>query len=313
MLRKLVKKILLKTKNQFELESLLVGNLMNVPESFKRKQIKYIEKKQNKDGGFSGRLGFSDIYYTAFAVRVMSALRAGDKKFWNRVSSFAKGFDLNSADLAGLVSFLQLMDILEKKNAIKVKEEYRRAAKEILKRYEKKDGGYMKSPFDKTMSIYNSFLAMLCLSKLGDKYPESNKASSKLLKRQTDDGGFTELGIKLNGQTNPSAAAVMMLFAFDALSQRAKEKAAGFFVRMQDSSGGFFAHEKAPMPDLLSTYTTLLTLKAIGESKSVDREAARKFVDSLADKNGGFKGVEVDNATDIEYTYYGLGCLGIIR
>ena len=105
----------------------------------------------------------------------------------------------------------------------------------------------------------------------------------------------------------------MSLFVFDRDSDAVRKKAVKYFVKMQDKSGGFLAHAKAPVSDLLSTYTALITLKTLGETGAAGRKAALEFVRSLMFKAGGFKSVRIDNDSDIEYTYYGLGCLGLLE
>ncbi len=313
MLRSGIIRLLSGGKNQFELEALLVGRLKGVPERVKSRSAAYILSKQKKDGGFPGRLGNSDIYYTAFALRSALLLQIKNAGFWKRAAGFISGIDVPGLDLAGLVSYLQSADILEKYFGYAPATDYRSAALKTLKNYEVSAGGFRKSPVDGTLSIYNSFLALLCLSKLGEKYTDPGKATARILKRQGSDGGFSELGFTAAGRTNPSAAAAMTLFALRKLPAPAGEKAAGFFAAMQCGNGGFLAHKKAPIPDLLSTYTSLLTLKALGRLKEVDAKRALSFVNSLENIKSGFKAVEIDNASDLEYTYYGLGCLGILE
>jgi len=313
MLNKLVKNIVLASKNGFETESLLVGGLGRVTAVEKNRQERYILRKQNKDGGFSGRLGYSDMYYTAFAAKAMLMLNAGNAGFWKKLASFAGSYKVSEMGLSGLASFLQVLDILEKKKQISAAKEIRNETLELLGQYEDRTGGYLKSPMDTKMSLYNSFLAMLCLSKLKVNYPNREKTAVKIIKRQRRDGGFSDMGYDSYGQSNPSAAAVMTLYVFDRLSNVAKSKAVKYFSGMQVSSGGFLAHKKAPVPDLLSTYTVLLTLKALGCLGKADEEQALKFVRSLMLAGGGFKSVQIDNNSDLEYTYYGLGCLGLLE
>ena len=38
----------------------------------------------------------------------------------------------------------------------------------------------------------------------------------------------------------------------------------------------------------------------------------RRFAESLALEEGGFRGAEWDPAHDVEYTFYGLGTLGLL-
>ena len=44
-----------------------------------------------------------------------------------------------------------------------------------------------------------------------------------------------------------------------------------------------------------------------------DLAAVRRFASSLELEQGGFRGAEWDPAHDIEYTFYGLGTLGLLR
>ena len=44
----------------------------------------------------------------------------------------------------------------------------------------------------------------------------------------------------------------------------------------------------------------------------LDATAARRFVKSLALPGGGFRAGTWDDAVDVEYTFYGLGALGLL-
>jgi len=63
---------------------------------------------------------------------------------------------------------------------------------------------------------------------------------------------------------------------------------------------------------LLSTFTALVTLLDLGAMDRVDREAARRFVESLAMPSGGFRAGVWDDQADVEYTFYGLGSLALL-
>ena len=45
----------------------------------------------------------------------------------------------------------------------------------------------------------------------------------------------------------------------------------------------------------------------------IDLTAVRRFAESLELDDGGFRGAEWDPAHDVEYTFYGLGTLGLLR
>ena len=74
----------------------------------------------------------------------------------------------------------------------------------------------------------------------------------------------------------------------------------------QDVSGGFYASEVAPVPDLLTTAVGLFTMSLIGE-KAGD---ATDFINAHWLDNGGFAPTILDEYSDVEYVFYGLLALG---
>ncbi|GEM_PF-4059714 len=74
----------------------------------------------------------------------------------------------------------------------------------------------------------------------------------------------------------------------------------------QDETGGFYASEMAPVPDLLSTAVALFTLRLVdGQAKS-----AKEFVEAHWMEAGGFCPTILDDYSDVEYVFYGLLALG---
>src|SRR5436189_9689 len=53
----------------------LVDGLDRLPEEFRQRHIDWLRSVQNPDGGFSGRAGGSDLYYTGFALRSLAVLQ----------------------------------------------------------------------------------------------------------------------------------------------------------------------------------------------------------------------------------------------
>ena len=74
----------------------------------------------------------------------------------------------------------------------------------------------------------------------------------------------------------------------------------------QDETGGFFASEVAPVPDLLSTAVAVFTLRIIGGRP---RPAAR-FIEAHWLDMGSFAPTLLDEYSDVEYLFYGLLALG---
>ena len=74
----------------------------------------------------------------------------------------------------------------------------------------------------------------------------------------------------------------------------------------QDDTGGFYASEQSPTPDLLSTAVSLFTTRLIG----VDVKDATQFVMAHWLDGGGFTPTVFDDYSDVEYVFYGLLALG---
>lgn len=74
----------------------------------------------------------------------------------------------------------------------------------------------------------------------------------------------------------------------------------------QDNTGGFYASEAAPIPDMLSTAVALFTFRLIG----AEFRDATQFIQAHWLDNGGFAPTVLDDYSDVEYVFYGLLALG---
>lgn len=78
--------------------------------------------------------------------------------------------------------------------------------------------------------------------------------------------------------------------------------------KRQDETGGFYASEQAPIPDLLSTAVALFTLRLL----EINVKDATPFIQAHGLDNGGFAPTLYDDYSDVEYVFYGLLALGSI-
>ncbi|MBP5425448.1 MAG: hypothetical protein J6Y33_05170 [Prevotella sp.] len=76
----------------------------------------------------------------------------------------------------------------------------------------------------------------------------------------------------------------------------------------QDETGGFYATDVSPIPDLLSTAIALFTLRLVG----TEAHDATDFIHAHWLDNGGFAPTILDDYSDVEYVFYGLLALGSI-
>src|SRR5687768_4986579 len=301
------------------LESLtlrLATGIAQLPEDFRQRQSRYLLSAQREDGGFAGREGGSDLYYTGFALRSLAIL--GDL-YGEPAERAAKFLQSRMKGQELIVDFLSLIyggmliqsaagiDIFVDADA-----SWRDAVAAAMQSLRRADGGYAKGPEGNASSTYHTFLVLLCLQLMGREPSDPAAIIHFLMSQQADEGGFREIRASKRAGTNPTAAAIGALRILSQLDENTRLDTIDFLAEMQTDEGGLRANTRIPIADLLSTFTGLLTLQDLGGTSEIDISAVEKFVRSLARDEGGFHGAAWDTAHDVEYSFYGLGCLGLL-
>lgn len=255
-------------------------------------------------GGFAGRAGDDDLYYTDFAVRALHALGRLDADIAAHADAFARGVEPRGIiDVANRLSIALLTDRVapDERDLLDVVQSHRNA-----------DGGYGKTPLATAGSTYHTFLAVACHDALGVSVPQRRSVGRFLRSRLQGDGGFGETGLARRGSTNPTAAAVATGMMLGLRSGRAARRVGKFMASMRDESGGWRASALSPCADIMSTYTGLTTLSALGTADRSVVTLARAFCGACERNGGGFGAMPLDTGVDVEYTYYGLGVRGLL-
>jgi geranylgeranyl transferase type-2 subunit beta len=301
------------------LESLtlrLSSGLAALPEAVRSRHAKYLLAAQRDDGGFAGREGGSDLYYTGFALRGLALLgelygppaekaagflrsRLGGQE--SIVDFFSLVYGAALLETAAGIDVFVAADVAWRDNTAALLESFRRA-----------DGGYAKGPEGTASSTYHTFLVLLSLELAARQSPEPERIVGFLHSQRAEEGGFREIRASKRAGTNPTAAAIAALRMLGALDDSLRNDTIDFLCEMQTDEGGLRANTRIPIADLLSTFTGLLTLQDLGGECEIDLPAVSQFVRSLEREEGGFHGAVWDAAHDVEYTFYGLGCLGLL-
>ena len=88
----------------------------------------------------------------------------------------------------------------------------------------------------------------------------------------------------------------------------------GFLTDVVSTEGGFQANTRIPFADGLSTFTGLLTTKDVGGKNIIPAERVLKWLTTQIElPTGGFRGASWDQQADAEYTFYGLGIMGLLH
>ncbi len=294
----------------------LTAGIGALPESIRLRHASYLLNSQGKDGGFAGREGPSDLYYSGFALRSLTILGELHGTVAERAASFLRG---RMAGRESVVDFLSLIYggvLLEQAAGIEVfaaaAHDWRDAVATALQQFRRDDGGFAKGPEGNASSTYHTFLVLLCLQLIERAVPDPQPIVSFLNAQRCDEGGFREIRASKRAGTNPTAAAIGSLRILGALTPDIRESTLDFLCNMQTDEGGLRANTRIPIADLLSTFTGVLTLTDLGALDEIDVDHVRRFVRGLEREEGGFHGAAWDPAHDVEYSFYGLGCRALL-
>ena len=186
------------------------------------------------------------------------------------------------------------------------------AFSQLLTSLRQPDGGFARTAQASIGSTYQTFLVAICLELMGHPLPQDDPCVGFLMSQRRDDGGFLEVRVAKRSGTNPTAAAIGALRTLDALPESIANGAAEFLAELQSDEGGFQANTRMPLPDLLSTFTSCVTLWEADSLEKIDTARAWQYGLGMAREGGGFAGFELDPAEDVEYTFYGLGLLSLL-
>jgi geranylgeranyl transferase type-2 subunit beta len=294
----------------------LAAGIAELPEEFRARHARYLLAAQREDGGFAGREGGSDLYYTGFALRSLAMLG----ELYGPPAEKAAGFlQSRLSRHESIVDFLSLIYgamLIQNAAGIDIfataDPGWKDAVAATLEKLRRPDGGYAKAAAGSASSTYHTFLVLLSLQLIDRQPPQPQGIVAFLRSQACEEGGFREIRASKRAGTNPTAAAIGALRILSALDEDSRLDTIDFLAEMQTDEGGLRANTRIPIADLLSTFTGLLTLQDLGGTGEIDLAAVRTFAQALDIEDGGFRGAEWDPAHDVEYTFYGLGTLGLL-
>src|SRR5262245_32068426 len=246
----------------------LSAGLANLPADARTRHRAFVLSRQNGDGGFSGREGGSDLYYTGFAMRTLSILGVLSDDDCGKVAAFLRSCQRMQVTVIDLVGWLYCALVVQATSGIDVLRDFDPAwpdrLADVFESFRTNDGGYAKTHEGAAGSTYHSFLVVLCYELIGKPLPEAPRLVQFVFDRQRDDGGFVEIAPMKKSGTNPTAAAAAILHMRGALDAELREDVAAFLREVRSDEGGFQANTRIPFADGLSTFTGVLTAQDLG-------------------------------------------------
>jgi len=263
----------------------------------------FVFARQCQDGGFCGRDGKSDLYYTGFAIDALTALQVDlpESKLVPYLRSFGDGEGLD---------FVHLCCLARAWSAMKSEKVDAEVLKGILSRIEgfrSADGGYNQQADSPEGSVYGCLLAYGAYADHKRSLSNPDGVKRCLDSLQKPEGAWANDSKIVLGNALATGAAIT-------LSRNLRfpipETTQNWLINCFYLRGGFLPFQDAPMPDLLSTAVVLHALDGMQVDLAPFKEPCLDFIDSLWNGEGGFHGHWADDELDIEYTYYGLLALG---
>jgi len=287
-----------------------------LPQSFVERHANYIVQKQREDGGWSGREGDSDLYYTSFALRSLAILGYLEGEVASKSAAFLRLQTQSQQSIVDILSLVYGARLIEAACNINpfadCEHQWESRFAILLDSLRRNDGGFSKSFQGQAGSTYQTFLVAICREMIGTPLPSDDPATGFIISQRQDDGGFLEVRVAKRSGTNPTAAAIGGLTTLGSLTPDVADAAGLFLIERQMDEGGFAANTRMPLPDLLSTFTACLTLKSLEALEQIDMDGARRYALSMERSEGGFAGFELDPSEDVEYAFYGLGTLSLL-
>ena len=262
----------------------------------------FLKSHLHHTGAGVDRDGRPDLYYTIFSLAGLQALNEEIPIECVRefLFSFGGGDGLDFVHLGALVRCWSVVGGLERS--------MRDGMLSRLEQFRARDGGYDGVIGAAHGNAYGCFVAMGAYQDAGVEMPEPLEMVRSLKLLETPDGAWGNAPRLRMGSTNATAAAVTLLHQ---LGMPVAQSVGEWLLKQMHPQGGFLAMPMAPMPDLLSTATSLHALACLDTALAKDaRESCLDFLDSLWTAEGGFHGNWADDVLDAEYTFYGLLALG---
>lgn len=273
--------------------------------------------QQREDGGFAGREGESDPYYTAFALRALWILDALDPSIGGKAATFLRQRLTHKESIIDLISLIFAAAIVELAvGEVVISDDdrsWRENVAQLLGTLRTDDGGFAKTPEGRAGSTYQTFLSLLCLQLIEIPVPDAAKIEEFLHSQRHPEGGFLEIRAAKRPGVNPTAAAIGSLKTIGTLDPNEHRDTAEFLSEMQSDEGGLTANTRIPFADLLSSFTGLLTLADLDSLSEVNVEAVDRYALSMQSPGGGFVGFALDQTADVEYSFYGLATLSLCQ
>ena len=138
----------------------LATGVAELPKETRDRHARYLLAQQKNDGGFGGREGGSDLYYTGFALRSLAVLGQLDGDVAQRSAEFLKDKLTGQETIIDFLSLIYGAALIESAAGIDIfadaASDWRTNVAAHLETLRRDDGGYAKGPEGIASSTYHN-------------------------------------------------------------------------------------------------------------------------------------------------------------
>lgn len=277
----------------------------------------FVKSQRTEEESFIDKSGKADLYYTLFGWILSYIL--GIRMNAQKTGLYLERQHTASLDLIHYTAYMRCRMIRQLLDGGKI----RLLFKSLFTTEVRDLQDFKGLPHNDLQSPYTQFIWLSLLEDTGQikkfkvqgskfKIPSSQQSLNfkpetlnfDLSRYHTEGGGYMNTTDGLTATTNATVAALAVKGQLDGYKKNAD---VDFLRNLQEASGGFKAAKASPLPDLLSTATSLFMLNCYGIKPAYP---TRDFIEAHWLDSGGFSATLLDDKSDVEYTFYGLLALG---
>ena len=259
----------------------------------------FVESQRTNEDSFIDKSGKSDIYYTMFGWILSYVL--GIKLDAKKTKFYLSQQNTQTMDLIHYAAYMRCCTI-----------------RKLIKFG--KAGLFFDSLFSAPIDIkhisgfphcdeqspYSLFIYLSLLEDGGHKIKDKNNILSSLRQYKTQEGGYSNIKNSNKITTNATVAALAIKGQLEGYKNNDEIDTLCY---LQEESGGFAATKESPIPDILSTATSLFIMNCYNKQPKF---SAEDFIEAHWLDSGGFSATILEEISDVEYTFYGLLALGTL-
>ncbi len=260
----------------------------------------FVLSQRLEDDSFMNKSGMSDIYYTLFGWMLSYVL--GIRLNPEKMNAYLAAQDMEQMDLihyAACMRCRMICNLMEKGKTRFLLRSF--SSVEIKQLHQFAD-----VPHNDLQSPYSRYIWLSLLEDTGHTIKDKEVVLQSLSRYQIPGGGYSNLPNSDVASTNATVAALAVI---GELEHYRMNDGVSYLQQLQEVTGGFCAVKGSPLPDLLSTATSLFMLNCYGRRPTY---SSGSFIEAHWLDMGGFSATIMEESSDVEYTFYGLLALGTI-